>query len=138
MDEKIIAIFCLPGPMSIILSSCYSIMPSESSKKKICVVGSGPSGMSIMYHLGKLPDDQKPEIVCYEKQPTWGGMWNTTWRTGRKRPFTPCVRTRIKKIHCLSKLRLTNRQYRLQVSLAAYFCNMLPTCLCICPFGNSF
>jgi trimethylamine monooxygenase len=23
-----------------------------------------------------------PDIVCYEKQSDWGGMWNYTWRTG--------------------------------------------------------
>jgi trimethylamine monooxygenase len=23
-----------------------------------------------------------PEIVCYEKQNDWGGLWNDTWRTG--------------------------------------------------------
>jgi len=25
---------------------------------------------------------QIPEIVCYEKQSDWGGLWNYTWRTG--------------------------------------------------------
>ncbi len=23
-----------------------------------------------------------PEVVCYEKQSNWGGLWNYTWRTG--------------------------------------------------------
>ncbi len=23
-----------------------------------------------------------PEIVCFEKQANWGGLWNYTWRTG--------------------------------------------------------
>src|SRR3546814_7173713 len=23
-----------------------------------------------------------PEIVCFEKQNDWGGLWNYTWRTG--------------------------------------------------------
>ena len=23
-----------------------------------------------------------PELVCYEKQSNWGGLWNYTWRTG--------------------------------------------------------
>ena len=23
-----------------------------------------------------------PEIVCFEKQDDWGGLWNYTWRTG--------------------------------------------------------
>jgi len=23
-----------------------------------------------------------PEVVCYEKQNNWGGLWNYSWRTG--------------------------------------------------------
>ena len=23
-----------------------------------------------------------PDVVCYEKQSNWGGLWNYTWRTG--------------------------------------------------------
>ncbi len=23
-----------------------------------------------------------PEVVCYEKQDDWGGLWNYSWRTG--------------------------------------------------------
>lgn len=36
----------------------------------------------MLYQLGKLSDDQIPDIVCYEKQETLGGLWNVTWRTG--------------------------------------------------------
>ena len=48
-----------------------------------------------------------------------------------------CARA-LGKRHCLSKPRLTKRHYRLQISPAAYFCNMLPSFLCICPFCNHF
>ena len=51
-------------------------------KKRICVVGCRPSGLSVLYHFDKLTDDEIPEIVCYEKQSTWGGLWNLDWRTG--------------------------------------------------------
>ena len=57
-------------------------MSSDSKKKRICLIGCGPSGMSFLHHIGELPDDVRPEVVCYEKQSTWGGMWNVTWRTG--------------------------------------------------------
>ena len=63
------------------LSAGYSKM-SEKVKKRVCVIGCGPSGMSMLLQLGKLPDDEIPDIVCYEKQDTLGGLWNVTWRTG--------------------------------------------------------
>ena len=59
-----------------------SKMSSDSKEKRICLIGCGPSGMSFLHHIGKLPDGVRPEVVCYEKQSTWGGMWNVTWRTG--------------------------------------------------------
>ena len=55
---------------------------AEKLKKRVCVIGCGPSGMSMLLQLGKLSDDELPDIVCYEKQDTVGGMWNVTWRTG--------------------------------------------------------
>ena len=54
----------------------------SKTKKRICIIGCGPAGMSALYHFSKLSDDDIPELVCYEKQETWGGLWNRTWRTG--------------------------------------------------------
>ena len=53
-------------------------------KKRVCIIGAGPSGMSAMYHFDKLKKQGKeiPEITCYEKQSSPGGLWNFTWRTG--------------------------------------------------------
>ena len=31
-----------------------------------------------------------PEIVCFEKQSDWGGLWNYTWRTGVDEAGDPC------------------------------------------------
>ena len=53
-----------------------------SLKPRICVVGCGPSGMSVLYHYSRIPEAERPGIVCYEKQSTWLGLWNVTWRTG--------------------------------------------------------
>lgn len=51
-------------------------------KRKVCVVGAGPSGMSVLYNFANIDTENEIEIVCYEKQTTWGGLWNFTWRTG--------------------------------------------------------
>ena len=52
--------------------------------KKVCVIGAGPSGMNFLLHMERFRQAGKnvPEIVCYEKQDNWGGLWNYTWRTG--------------------------------------------------------
>ena len=54
--------------------------------KRICLIGAGPSGMSILYHIEKMKKQGRevPEIVCFEKQSNWGGLWNYSWRTGTK------------------------------------------------------
>ena len=55
---------------------------SEKLKKRVCVIDCGPSGMSMLLQLGKLPESDIPDIVCYEQQDTLGGLLNATWRTG--------------------------------------------------------
>ena len=57
-------------------------MSAAKIKSRICIIGCGPAGMSALYHFSKLSDENIPELVCYEKQETWGGLWNRTWRTG--------------------------------------------------------
>ena len=51
---------------------------------KICIIGSGPSGMALLCWFAKLKREGRviPEIVCYEKQSSFGGLWNYSWRTG--------------------------------------------------------
>ena len=51
-------------------------------KPRVCIIGCGPSGMSALYHFAKMSDDKRPDVVCYEKQATWGGQWNPTWKIG--------------------------------------------------------
>ncbi|KXJ25606.1 flavin-containing monooxygenase FMO GS-OX-like 8 [Exaiptasia diaphana] len=55
-----------------------------SAQKRICVIGAGPSGMSVLYHYNKLKQEGKdvPQIVCYDKQSDWGGLWLYSWETG--------------------------------------------------------
>ena len=51
---------------------------------RVCVIGAGPSGLAQLraFQSAKKAGADIPEIVCYEKQSDWGGLWNYTWRTG--------------------------------------------------------
>jgi len=60
--------------------------------KRVCVIGAGPSGMSVLYHFNKLRKQDKdiPEVVCFEKQSNWGGLWKYSKETGKQshQPFS--------------------------------------------------
>ena len=53
-------------------------------KKRVAIIGAGPSGLAQLraFQSAQAKGADIPEIVCYEKQSDWGGMWNYTWRTG--------------------------------------------------------
>ncbi|MGB4882719.1 MAG: NAD(P)/FAD-dependent oxidoreductase [Neisseria sp.] len=62
------------------------------NKKKIAILGAGPSGLAQLRAFEALRlagATDLPEIVCYEKQNDIGGMWNYTWRTGLDRNGEP-------------------------------------------------
>ncbi len=52
--------------------------------KRVAVIGAGPSGLAQLraFQSAKAKGLDIPEIVCFEKQNDWGGLWNYTWRTG--------------------------------------------------------
>ena len=52
--------------------------------KRVAVIGAGPSGLAQLRAFKSAADKGAdiPEIVCFEKQADWGGLWNYTWRTG--------------------------------------------------------
>jgi trimethylamine monooxygenase len=52
--------------------------------KRIAIIGAGPSGLAQMraFQSAAKNGEDIPEIVCFEKQSNWGGLWNYTWRTG--------------------------------------------------------
>jgi len=51
--------------------------------KRVAIIGAGPSGLAQLRAFAADPDPEGgPEVVCYEKQSDWGGLWNYTWRTG--------------------------------------------------------
>ena len=52
--------------------------------KRIAVIGAGPSGLAVLraFQSAKAKGVDVPEVVCFEKQDDWGGLWKYTWRTG--------------------------------------------------------
>ena len=54
------------------------------AKKRVGIIGAGPSGLAQLraFEAAKNEGLEVPEIVCFEKQSNWGGMWNYSLRTG--------------------------------------------------------
>ena len=55
------------------------------TSKRIAIVGAGPSGLAQLRAFqadAGAGGPDAPEVVCFEKQGDWGGLWNYTWRTG--------------------------------------------------------
>lgn len=52
--------------------------------KRVAVIGAGPSGLAQLraFQSAASKGAEIPEIVCFEKQDDWGGLWNYSWRTG--------------------------------------------------------
>ena len=50
----------------------------------VAIIGAGPCGTAQLRAFASAQKNgaEIPEIVCYEKQEDWGGLWNYTWRTG--------------------------------------------------------
>lgn len=59
-------------------------MGSAMEAKRVAVIGAGPSGLAQLraFQSAKAKGEAIPEVVCFEKQNDWGGLWNYTWRTG--------------------------------------------------------
>jgi len=51
---------------------------------RVAIIGAGPSGLAQLraFESAEKKGIKIPEIVCFEKQEDWGGLWNYTWRTG--------------------------------------------------------
>ncbi len=51
---------------------------------RVGIIGAGPSGLAQLraFEAAQRAGVDIPEIICFEKQSNWGGMWNYTWRTG--------------------------------------------------------
>ena len=51
---------------------------------RVAVIGAGPCGLAQLraFQSAASQSAEIPEVVCFEKQEDWGGLWNYTWRTG--------------------------------------------------------
>ena len=51
---------------------------------RVAIIGAGPCGLGALraFEQAQRQGGGMPDIVCYEKQSDWGGLWNYTWRTG--------------------------------------------------------
>src|ERR1700760_2249418 len=51
---------------------------------KVAVIGAGPCGLAQLraFEEARRQGAEVPEVVCFEQQSDWGGLWNYTWRTG--------------------------------------------------------
>jgi trimethylamine monooxygenase len=51
---------------------------------RVAIIGAGPSGLAQLRAFASAAAEgaEIPELVCFEKQDDWGGLWNYTWRTG--------------------------------------------------------
>lgn len=54
------------------------------TKKRVAVIGAGPSGLAALraFSTARKQGHDVPDVVCFEKQSSAGGIWNYTWRTG--------------------------------------------------------
>ncbi len=51
---------------------------------KVAIIGAGPCGLSMLraFEQAEKKGEKIPDVICFEKQEDWGGLWNYSWRTG--------------------------------------------------------
>jgi trimethylamine monooxygenase len=56
----------------------------DSHMTRVAIIGAGPSGLAALraFESARVSGAAIPELVCFERQSDWGGLWNYTWRTG--------------------------------------------------------
>lgn len=57
---------------------------SKKSRLRVAVIGAGPSGLAQLraFQSAAKKGIDVPDVVCFEKQENWGGLWKYTWQTG--------------------------------------------------------
>ncbi|ROO24205.1 potassium transporter [Salinisphaera orenii MK-B5] len=52
--------------------------------QRVAIIGAGPCGLAQLnaFEQAREAGADVPELVCFEKQDDWGGLWNYSWRTG--------------------------------------------------------
>ena len=63
---------------------CKFILERKHIMTKVAIIGAGPCGLSALrsFEQAEKKGEKIPEIVCFDKQEDWGGLWNYSWRTG--------------------------------------------------------
>ena len=58
---------------------------------RVAIIGAGPCGLGQLHAFAQAEKQgaEIPELVCFEKQDDWGGLWNYTWRTGVEKHGEP-------------------------------------------------
>ena len=61
-----------------------STTTTNQNPTRVCVIGAGPSGLAQLRAFQSAASNgiSIPQVVCFERQSDWGGLWNYTWRTG--------------------------------------------------------
>lgn len=51
---------------------------------RVAIIGAGPCGLSQLHAFDAAGRQgaEVPDLVCFDRQGDWGGLWNYTWRTG--------------------------------------------------------
>lgn len=59
---------------------------------RVGIIGAGPCGLAALqaFERAREKGAQVPELVCFEKQSDWGGLWNYSWRSGLDEHGDPC------------------------------------------------
>ena len=75
---------------------------------RVAVIGVGPCGLSQLraFQQAKLKGADIPEVVCFEKQSDWSGLWNYTWRAGTDQYGEP--------VHCSMVVQRTEGMSRVR------------------------
>ena len=52
--------------------------------ERVAIIGAGPCGLSQLraFQQAQSKGADILELVCFERQSDWGGLWHYTWRTG--------------------------------------------------------
>ena len=51
---------------------------------RVAIIGAGPCGLAVLhaFEQARKLGAAVPELVCFERQKDWGGLWDFNWRTG--------------------------------------------------------
>lgn len=51
---------------------------SSNKPLRIAIIGAGPCGLAQLLAFSKAIQDCLVEVICFERQSDWGGLWRYT------------------------------------------------------------